>query len=150
MTTMRERLFCGVDPGASGAIAVIDGDSQICGIIKNTETPADLSAFVLSFQATHRLWAMIEQVSAMPKHGVSSTFKFGTSYGLLQGLLIAHGVCWQNVTPRIWQSEMRCLTKGNKNVTKAAAQQLWPQEKITHATADALLLAELCRRRALK
>ena len=147
---MRERLFAGIDPGASGAIAVIDGDSQVCGVIKNSETPGDLSAFLLSYVSTHRVWALIEQVSAMPKQGVSSTFKFGTSYGMLQGLLVAHGVVWQNVTPRIWQSEMRCLTKGNKNITKAAAQQLWPKEKITHATADALLLAELCRRRTLR
>ena len=147
---MRERIFCGVDPGASGSIALIDADSQICGVMKNTETPADLSAFVLSFQGTHRVWALIEQVSAMPKQGVASTFKFGMSYGMLQGFLIAHGVVWQSVTPQTWQREMRCLSKGNKNVTKAAAQQLWPDEKITHATADALLLAELCRRRALK
>jgi crossover junction endodeoxyribonuclease RuvC len=118
--------------------------------MKNSETPADVSAFLVSYISTHRVLALLEQVSAMPKQGVSSTFKFGASYGLLQGLLVAHGVVWQTVTPRIWQSEMRCLTKGNKNVTKAAAQQLWPEEKITHATADALLLAELCRRRNLR
>ena len=147
---MRERLFCGVDPGGSGAIAVIDRESQIVGLMKNSETPADLSAFLVSFVATHRVLALLEQVSAMPKQGVASTFKFGTSYGLLQGLLVAHGVVWQTVTPQTWQREMRCLTKGDKNVTKAAAQRWWPQQKITHATADALLLAECCRRRALK
>ena len=28
---------------------------------------------------------------------------------------------------------------------KAAAQRLWPSTKITHANADALLIAEFCR-----
>ena len=147
---MRDRLFCGVDPGASGAIAVIDAESAIVGVIKNTATAADLSDFIFGYSATPRMDALLEQVSAMPKQGVSSTFKFGTSYGLLQGLLVAHGVRWQTVTPQTWQREMKCLTRGNKNITKAAAQQLWPGQKITHATADALLLAELCRRRHLK
>lgn len=147
---MRDRLFCGVDPGASGAIAIIDAESEIVGVIKNSATPADLSDFVWSHTATPRLDALLEQVSAMPKQGVASTFKFGASYGFLQGLLVAHGVRWQTVTPQTWQREMRCLTRGDKNVTKAAAQQLWPDQKITHATADALLLAECCRRRHLR
>lgn len=34
-----------------------------------------------------------------------------------------------------------------KNLTKARAQQLWPEyPRITHAIADALLIAEFCRR----
>jgi hypothetical protein len=41
---------------------------------------------------------------------------------------------------------MRCLTKGDKNVSKARAQELFPALKITHATADALLIAEYGRR----
>lgn len=32
------------------------------------------------------------------------------------------------------------------NVTKAKAQELFPKEKVTHATADALLLATYCKR----
>jgi hypothetical protein len=38
------------------------------------------------------------------------------------------------------------MTKGDKNVSKRKAQELFPQLKITHATADALLLAEFGRR----
>lgn len=41
---------------------------------------------------------------------------------------------------------MGCLTKGDKNISKARAQQLFPTAKITHATADALLLAEWRRK----
>jgi hypothetical protein len=34
------------------------------------------------------------------------------------------------------------MTKGDKNVTKRMAQQLYPDIKITHANADALLIHE--------
>jgi hypothetical protein len=33
------------------------------------------------------------------------------------------------------------MTKGDKNVSKRRAQELYPQLKITHSTADALLIA---------
>ena len=39
---------------------------------------------------------------------------------------------------------MKCLTKGDKNVTKSAAQRLYPDRKITHADADAILIARYC------
>lgn len=41
---------------------------------------------------------------------------------------------------------MGCLTNGDKNITKQRAQQLFPSAKVTHKIADALLLAEYCRR----
>jgi hypothetical protein len=49
------------------------------------------------------------------------------------------------VTPFTWQKRLQCLSGGDKNVTKARAQQLFPGVKISHITADALLLAEFCR-----
>jgi len=41
---------------------------------------------------------------------------------------------------------MGCLTKGDKNVSKRRAQELFPALKVTHAIADALLIAEFARR----
>jgi hypothetical protein len=53
---------------------------------------------------------------------------------------------FEEVSPVKWQKVMGCLSKGDKNVTKAAAQRLFPDIKITHAIADALLIAEYGRR----
>jgi len=36
---------------------------------------------------------------------------------------------------------MGCMTKGDKNVSKRRSQELFPQIKVTHAIADALLIA---------
>ena len=43
--------------------------------------------------------------------------------------------------PQVWQKALGCMTGGDKNVTKRRAQELFPGHKITHATADALLIA---------
>jgi len=135
----------GVDPGVSGAIAVISGTSWP-GIIRNDSTEADIAEFVQFWADFGIDFAFIERVSAMPRQGVSSTFKFGRSYGFLRGLLIASRIPFEEVTPQKWQKAMGCLSGGDKNITKGRAQQLFPQLKITHATADALLIAEYCRR----
>jgi hypothetical protein len=68
----------------------------------------------------------------------------GTNYGFLRGMLIACGVPFDEAAPHKWQKAMGCLTHGDKNVSKAKAQQLYPGLKVTHATADALLIASYC------
>ncbi|QDV86961.1 hypothetical protein [Planctomycetes bacterium TBK1r] len=139
-------IYLGVDPGASGAIVAIDGNEIMHA--RNDWTERDVSDWLSAFEPLKDdyCFAILEQVSAMPKQGVSSTFKFGRSYGFLRGLLIAHRIPFETVTPAKWQQVMRCRSKGDKNVTKARAQELFPTHKWTHRTADAVLLAEYGRR----
>lgn len=136
----------GIDPGASGAIALIH--SGIIHTVRMTETEADVAEFLRGWHAPldGTVFAFLERVHSMPKQGVSSSFKFGASYGLLKGLLTGLEIPFEEVTPQRWQKAMGCMTKGDKNVSKAAAQRLFPQEKVVHATADAMLIAEYCRR----
>jgi crossover junction endodeoxyribonuclease RuvC len=88
----------------------------------------------------------------MPKQGVTSMFHFGESYGFLQGMLSAHKLRHDYVSPQRWKKHMGCLAPSKststvkKNIDKSKAQQLFPAEKITHQIADALLIAEYCRR----
>jgi hypothetical protein len=135
-------FYLGIDPGKSGAIAAISYDGLL-DVIRFDATLHDISNWLLMKQnAVH---CMIEKVNAMPRQGVASTFKFGRYFGLAEGLLVAHRIPYSFVLPSKWQQEMHCRSKGDKNVTKTRAQQLWPNEKIIHATADAMLIAEYCR-----
>lgn len=144
------RIYLGIDPGYSGAVvAILQGKKHTSvAAIRLKETEADIARFVLTLKqaSPQSIHCMLEKVNAFPKQGVASTFKFGTSYGFCRGLLIAYRIPFQTVTPAKWQQQMRCRSAGDKNVTKARAQELFPEEQITHAVADALLLAELCRR----
>ena len=142
------KMYMGIDPGNSGAIAVINQISEVVDVIRLSETEHDVSEFVRDW-GEHVQSAVLEKVSAMPRQGVSSTFKFGTSYGFCRGLLVCHRVRFEAVPPGLWQRSMGGLSKGDKNVTKAAAQRLFPGEKVVHATADAMLLAEFARRKAI-
>lgn len=108
--------------------------------------------------AADATFAFIEKVGAMPGQGVTSMFSFGRSYGFLRACLTAADIPWGEVTPGVWQRSMGCLLpkkagqkKGptsteKKNHNKGVAQRLFPDLRITRATADALLIAEYGRR----
>jgi len=136
-------IFIGIDPGKSGGIAVLDPQGTPLATTKMLETERDLWAWLQQFDDAR---ATIELVHAMPKQGVTSTFTFGRSYGFLRGLLVALTIPFEEVRPQRWQKELGCTSKGDKNVTKQKAQQLWPELRVTHAIADALLIAEYGRR----
>lgn len=145
---MSGTVFIGIDPGSSsGGIAVIETDRVYCTKLEG----ATASDIVDILRISANSFAILERVGPARgrdgrKQGVSSTFKFGANFGMLQGVLASLEIPYELVTPGVWQKAMGCLSKGDKNVTKAAAQRLFPSLKITHATADALLLAEYGRR----
>jgi len=141
-------IFIGVDPGQSGAVVALDDAGLVVRVTKNDGTERDTFDAFCGYE-TDLIFAIIERVHSMPKQGVASSFKFGMSYGFLRGCLIGAAIAFEERTPQQWQKEMGCMSHGDKNVTKARAQQLFPREKITHKTADAFLLAEYCMRVSL-
>jgi hypothetical protein len=144
---MKHRITIGIDPGANGAIAWIDERGKSC-VEKMPDTLQDLwelicdiTNFPRSTIDGRKYKAYIEQVSSSPQMGVVSAFSFGRGYGNLEMALTAAGIPFERVRPQVWQKAMGCMTKGDKNVSKQKAQELFPDKKITHATADALLIA---------
>lgn len=140
-------VFIGIDPGKSGAICCLADDGSLLGIIRNEATLHEAVDFLRTHAAGIHATALLESVHAMPKQGVTSSFKFGQSFGQLEGLLVGCGIPYEFVQPAKWQKALGCLSKGDKNVTKAKAYQLFPRvPKITHKEADAMLIAEFLRR----
>jgi Holliday junction resolvasome RuvABC endonuclease subunit len=140
------RITIGIDVGASGAIAWIDERGKSC-VEKMPDTLQELWDLIQSigFEVPdfkpYEVKAYIEQVSSSPQMGVVSAFSFGRGYGNLEMALTAAGIPFERVRPQVWQKAMGCMTKGNKNISKQKAQELFPDKKIIHATADALLIA---------
>jgi len=152
------KTIIGIDPGKNGAIAwIVDGKSCV---EKMPETLQELWQLIfydtgMCHDMTGRNYkAYIENVTPMPSFGTgprrsmgaTSAFAFGRGVGNLEMALTAAGIPFERVTPQKWQKAMGCMTKGDKNVSKARAQELFPQMKCTHAVSDALLIAEYGRK----
>ena len=157
------KTIIGIDVGKNGGIAWIT-DGKPCAE-KMPDTLQDL--WELIHDIKYRFFrgeeiefkAYIEEVHVSPsfakskdgkenthRMGARSAFTFGRGYGNLEMALTAAGIPFERVSPQKWQKSLGCLTKGDKNVSKRKAQELFPSLKITHATADALLIAEYGRR----
>jgi hypothetical protein len=136
--------YLGVDPGKSGSICAITRNGALAH--ETPETDQDVVELLQDLNREGDCFAILEFVSASPQMGVTSAFTFGQGYGKLQMALCAAKIPYDRVTPGKWQTAMRCLSGGDKRITKARAQELFPGMKITHRTADGLLIAEYCRR----
>jgi Holliday junction resolvasome RuvABC endonuclease subunit len=148
-------IYIGIDPGVSGGLAILEADGSIVDVFAMPGTERDLLDAFNPFAAPDlgpcpasapRAHAMLERVYSSPQMGVASAFTFGKGYGALLMALTAARIPFNQVVPAKWQQVMGCRSRGDKNVTKQRAQQLFPDTKITHAIADALLLAEYGRR----
>ena len=144
---MKYEITIGIDPGANGGIAWIDYNGKACvEKIPDTlqdlwELLCDITSYPKSSIDGRSYKAYIEQVASSPQMGVVSAFSFGRGYGNLEMALTAAGIPFERVRPQVWQKALGCMTKGDKNVSKRRAQELFPDRKVTHATADALLIA---------
>jgi hypothetical protein len=143
-------IHIGVDPGISGGIAIL-GIKGAAQAYKMPSTSRDLWELIQEIKMaadfeSHQISATLESVSSSPQMGVVSAFTFGNGFGHLEMALTAAGIPFERVRPQVWQKALGCMTKGNKNITKAKAQEMFPNLKVTHATADALLIAEYGKR----
>jgi hypothetical protein len=144
---MIEHCILGIDPGASGAIAFYFPSRP--ELVSAEDVPLaggeiDAATLARRINQLRPTMAVIEQVGAMPKQGVSSTFKFGTAYGAVRGVVQALGVPMHLVTPGRWKKHFRL--DADKEKARALAICLWPasrhfERKKDHGRAEAALLA---------
>ena len=153
-----DKYFIGIDPGKSGAFAVIDSMANIHTL---EDWPGDevqaarrIRFFLdtIGFDLTN-VGGAIEKVSAMPKQGVRSMFTFGCNYGIWKGILAALEIPFQDVTPQAWQKGVVSKKQDGKKANVAAAGRMFPSAELygprggaKDGRADALLIADWARR----
>lgn len=140
-------LYIGIDPGVNGGIAAVDALLRVVRAERMPRSNAELLE-VLRWLVGYdwERYALLERARPSRMMGVTNAFSYGLDFGGLQMGLTATETPFEEVVPQVWMRSMQCLTKGDKNVTKALAAQLFPSVKVTHAIADALLIATYCRR----
>lgn len=155
----------GIDPGLTGAIAIIertpgkryfieihDMPVHKLKIGKSIKSRVDVHALADILYCNPAVRAaggaptvFIEDVTASPQMGVTSAFQFGLSYGLLQGIIAANKLVINRVTPAKWKKDMKLTA--NKDVSRRRASELFPDyahlwpRAMDDGRAEAVLLA---------
>jgi crossover junction endodeoxyribonuclease RuvC len=146
----------GIDPGLSGAVAVINGTDSLIVIDMPTMTverngkakrqvSASELADIFSPYDSSKCHVYVEKVSAMAGQGVTSVFSFGRSFGMIEGILAAYKLPVTYVAPATW---VKAVGRGQgKDASRARAMELFPNNqadfklKKWDGRADAALIA---------
>jgi crossover junction endodeoxyribonuclease RuvC len=141
---MTAQTVLGIDPGAHGAVAVLDEDGGLLEVVDmpatveangRTATNAPLLAGILA--RTHGRIAFCEFVAARPTDAKVAAFSFGRARGCIEGICGALGLPIVFLTPPSWK-RLADIPSGseNKDLARTRAIARWPAH------------AELFRRKA--
>lgn len=147
-------MIVGIDPGITGAIAVLDGIARVWDMpvsAKLSGKGQQVSAYGFAellhgIGVSSHVDVYVEQVGPMPKQGVTSVFSFGRSAGVLEGALAMLRCKVVMVRPQTWKKRAGLL-RADKDAARTLAMQTWPalapelSRKKDVGRADALLIA---------
>lgn len=158
---MSSWVSVGVDNGLTGAVVCISDQYQLLGywdtpVInlgvkgkqKNEFAPATMCQILSLIKKEHidrkgeRVMVWLEVAQAMPKQGLSSTFKTGRGFGLWEGICAGLGLEYDIVHPRTWTKFMlKDIPAGEpKSRSMAKCQRLFPELPLTKPRGKVLSL----------
>jgi crossover junction endodeoxyribonuclease RuvC len=145
-------LVIGVDPGLSGALAVLSPTGELerladLPVIRDRSLAwidgGALQSLLIDALAGRPARAIVERVSAMPRQGVASAFTFGVGFGSVLSILQARQVSVELVTAAVWKRALGLSSDKQRSLDLARLR--YPQADLDrvrdHGRAEALLLA---------
>jgi hypothetical protein len=147
--------FIGIDPGKSGGIAILRSYTKRIELYRMPATEADLyEALDVDKSMGDQPTAVVELINpSIYGTSKSSNSKLYGNYMSIRMALTALHIPFTAVTAQKWHRSLGIAPRKKtetqtqwKSRLKAKAQQLFPQETVTLATADALLIACYCKK----
>ena len=116
-------LIIGIDPGLSGAIAILENNKvlnlfDIPVMSEGKKNKRQLNSAHLvnlireNINSNEEIAVVVEQVNAMPGQGVTSMFNFGQTFGAIKGICAALGL------PIFFVRRYRKVSKSVKSACK--------------------------------
>ena len=147
----------GIDPGLSGAIAVME-DNKVLNLFdipvmsEGKKNKRQLNSALLvsllkeNIVSQEEVTVVVEQVNAMPGQGVTSMFNFGQTFGAIKGVCAALDLPIFFVRPSKWKKHFE-LINSSKDSSRTKAIEMYPNlsnqlsKKKDVNKSDAILIA---------
>ncbi len=147
----------GIDPGLSGAIAVMKNNKvlnifEIPVMSEGKKNKRQLNSAQLvrllkdNIKDEEEVSVIVEQVNAMPGQGVTSMFNFGQTFGAIKGICAALSLPIFFVRPSKWKKHFE-LINSSKDSSRTKAIEMYPllsselSKKKDVNKSDAILIA---------
>jgi len=154
-------IIFGTDPGVNGGMSCLHTTDirEVIGVdtLKfSTVTEYGIWEWVQRMRTlpySHPTHSYVETQAVRPTDRRTNVAKLHHQWGMLRAFFIAtEEIQLHAVRPQEWQKEFKLIVPKTwshtkkKNLHKQRAEELFPGIKVTHAIADALLIAEWGRR----
>lgn len=166
-------LYLGIDPGKTGAVALIDSVGKVLELYDCPVGESEMSKVVKQIlkkypKEEYTIFGALERVGAIPAMGKvcsvckqrkgtssSANFTFGQNHGAWRGILSYAEIPFHEPTPKMWQKGLTIKRDGgNKKQGKfAVASKIFPTAELSgprggikDGRCDALLIADWRRR----
>lgn len=123
----------GIDPGVSGAVAILDGRRVRCHDMPTIEIrgkrhvcPAGLCEILAEHVGDGVDAVILEHVQGVQGTGATSAFSFGRSFGLVEGVVAGLRLPLTLVRPQAWTKALG--VSRDKGAHRQAAINLWPAD----------------------
>ena len=146
----------GIDPGLSGAIAVLENNKILnvfeMPVMAEGKNKRQLNSAQLvnlikeNINSSEEVAVVVEQVNAMPGQGVTSMFNFGQTFGAIKGVCAALELPIYFVRPSKWKKHFE-LINSSKDSSRTKAIEMYPKmsnqlaKKKDVNKSDAILIA---------
>ncbi len=147
----------GIDPGLSGAIAILENNKvlkifDIPVMSEGKKNKRQLNSALLvsllreNIIENEDVAVVVEQVNAMPGQGVTSMFNFGQTFGAIKGVCAALNLSIFFVRPSKWKKHFD-LINSSKDSSRTKAIEMYPKlsnqlaKKKDVNKSDAILIA---------
>ena len=147
----------GIDPGLSGAIAILENNKvlnifEIPVMSEGKKNKRQLNSAQLvkllkdNISKNEEVSVVVEQVNAMPGQGVTSMFNFGQTFGAIKGICATLDLPIFFVRPSKWKKHFE-LINSSKDSSRTKAIEMYPKlsdqlaKKKDVNKSDAILIA---------
>jgi len=158
------KLFIGIDPGVSGALAAVrvndeDESTSFYQLVEAIDMPFETTKtrkrvsphavnlwieHVIELCAPCKVFLTCEAVHSMPRDGAMGAFSFGDAFGVVRGVLCTKLFQYEYVSPQKWKRYFG-LTGADKDYSRTIALQRINNAELKfkkdHNKAEAMLLA---------
>lgn len=152
-------LILGIDPGLSGALALVDAvsgelvalfDMPVFSLSSGHKIDEYKLARLVDEFGPRVIEAWVEQITPRPGQGVVGVKTSAVGYGLVRGVVVANFIPLHDVAPASWKRAMK--VSGDKDEARQAATSYFPKSadrwplKKHDGRAEAALIAAFGRR----
>lgn len=136
-------IFCGIDPGLSGAVGFITEGGMFAGVVDMPVLPTttgrraiDPAGLADVLRQHGPCFVMVERVGPRPGEGASGAFSFGQTYGAILAVLAAlcpdpitrfSGIPHDVVQPATWKRRAGIPPGADKACSVTTAKRLLPE-----------------------